>query len=173
MYNVLHFLPDDQWFNLTSHDMKTALVNAGMEYHEPQMISGTSLPNSTYPPSPAPMMSSSYFKQTPYDSTSITKLLNKTCPFTTSCDQLPHLDHPSISSELKDKSTVGSTEPESFLCYEDPFQLNSISVSSQATCNIEAGLLLNMRDNWITPTYHQQMFSLDTMTMKCSYCKGD
>ena len=29
--NVLYFLLDDQWFNLTAHDMKTTLVNAGME----------------------------------------------------------------------------------------------------------------------------------------------
>ena len=45
--NVLYFLQDDQWFNLTAHDMKTTLVNAGMEYHKPQTIPGTSLPNST------------------------------------------------------------------------------------------------------------------------------
>ena len=35
--NVLYFLQDDQWFNLTAHDMKTTLVNAGMEYHRPQI----------------------------------------------------------------------------------------------------------------------------------------
>ena len=33
--NVLYFLIDDQWFNLTANDMKTTLVNTGMEYHEP------------------------------------------------------------------------------------------------------------------------------------------
>ena len=36
--NVLYFLQDDQWFNLTAHDMKTTLVNAGMEYHRPQIV---------------------------------------------------------------------------------------------------------------------------------------
>ena len=45
--NVLYFLQDDQWFNLTAHDMKKTLVNAGMEYHRPQIIPGTSQPNST------------------------------------------------------------------------------------------------------------------------------
>ena len=55
--NVLYFLLDDQWFNLTANDMKTTLVNGGMEYHEPLIIHGTSLPNSTPPPSPAPMRS--------------------------------------------------------------------------------------------------------------------
>ena len=46
-YNVLYFLLDDQWFNLTANDMKTTLDNAGMDYHEPQIFHGTSLPNST------------------------------------------------------------------------------------------------------------------------------
>ena len=53
--NVLYLLLDDQWFNLTAHDMNTALVNAGLEYHEPQTTPGTSLPNSTSPPSHASM----------------------------------------------------------------------------------------------------------------------
>ena len=52
--NVLYFLLDDQWFNLTAKHMKTTLVNTGMEYQEPQI---TSLPNSTSPPSPEPMRS--------------------------------------------------------------------------------------------------------------------
>ena len=140
-YNVLYFLQDDQWFNLTVHDMKTTLVNAGMEYHRPQIIPGTSLPNSTSPPSPAPMKSPIHLELTPCDSTSTTTLVNKTCPVNTSCDHLPHLDHPNISSELTDNSTVGSTEPESILDSEDLLQLDSISVSSQATCSIETDFL--------------------------------
>ena len=51
------------------------------------------------------------------------------------------MDHPSISSELKDTSTVGSTEPESILDSEDLHQLGSISVSSQTTCSIETEFL--------------------------------
>ena len=47
------------------------------------------------------------------------------------------MDHPNISSELTDNSTVGSTEPESILDPEDLFQLDSISISSQTTCSIE------------------------------------
>ena len=38
---------------------------------------------------------------------------------------------------------------------------------------LKLNFFLNSRDNWMTPTYHQQMFSLDTMTMKCSYCKKE
>ena len=139
--NVLYFLLDDQWFKLTAHDLKTTLVNAGMEYHEPQIIPGTSLPNSTSPPSPAPMRSPIHLELTPYDSTSTTTLLNKTCPLNTSCDHLSHLDHPSISSELKDNSTIGSTEPESIHGSEDLLLLDYIVVSSQATCSIETEFL--------------------------------
>ena len=135
------FPHNDQWFNLTANDMKTTLVNAGMEYHEPEIIHGTSLPNSTSPPSPAPMRSPIHLKLTPCDSTSTTTLVNKTCPVNTSCDHLPHLDHPNISSELTDNSTVGITEPECILDPEDIFQLGSISISSQATCSIETEFL--------------------------------
>ena len=140
--NVLYFLLDDQWLNLTAHDMKTTLVNAGMEYHEPQIIPGTSLPNSTSSPSPAPMRSSIHLELTPYDSTSTTTILNKTCLLITSCDHLLHLDHPNISSELQDNSIVGSTEPKSILGYESLLQLDPISVSAQVTCSIETESLL-------------------------------
>ena len=139
--NVLYFLQDDQWFNLTAHDMKTTLVNAGMEYHRPQIIPGTSLPNSTSPPSPAPMKSPIHLELTPCDSTSTTTSMNKTCLLNTSCDHQLHLDHPSTSPELQDHSIVGSAEPESILDTEDLHQLDSISVSSQATCSIETEFL--------------------------------
>ena len=29
------YFQDDQWFNLTAHDMRRTLVNAGMKYHRP------------------------------------------------------------------------------------------------------------------------------------------
>ena len=155
--NVLYFLQDDQWFNLTAHDMKTTLVNAGMEYHRPQIIPGKSLPNSTSPPSPAPMRSPIHLELTPCDSTSTTTLVNKTSPINPSCDHLPHLDHPNILSGLTDNSTAGSTEPESILDSEDLLQLDSISVSSQATCSIENEFLLEFEGQLdhtnLSPTY--------------------
>ena len=135
--NVLYFLQDDQWFNLTAHDMKRTLVNAGMEYHKPQIIPGTSLRNSTCPPSPAPMRSPIHLELTPCDLISTTTSMNRTCLLNISCDQQLHLDHPSTSPELQHHSIVGSAEPESTLDSEDPLQLDSISVSSQATCSIE------------------------------------
>ena len=47
------------------------------------------------------------------------------------------MDHPSTLPELQDHSIVGSTEPESILDSEGILQLDFISVSSQATYNIE------------------------------------
>ena len=70
--NILYFLLDDQWLNLTAHDMKTALINAGLDYHERHTTPGTSLPNSTSPPSPASMRSPIHLELTPCDSTSTT-----------------------------------------------------------------------------------------------------
>ena len=127
--NVLYFVQDAQWFNLTAPDMKRTLVNARMEYHKPQKIPGTSLPNSKSPPSPAPMRSPIHFELTPCDSTSTTTSMNKTCLLNTSCDHQLHLDHPSTSPELQDHSIVGSAQCESILDIEDLHQLDSISVS--------------------------------------------
>ena len=67
--------------------------------------------------------------------------MNKTCLLNTSCDHQLHWDHPSISPELHHHSIVGSAEPESILDSEDLLQLDSISVSSQATCSIETEFL--------------------------------
>ena len=135
--NAQYFFQDDQWFNLTAHDMRRTLVNAGMKYHRPQIIPGTPLPNSTSPPSPAPMKSPIHLELTPCDSISTATPVKKPCPVATSCDHLPHLDHPSTSLEPQDHSIVGSAEPESILESEDLLQLDSISVSPQATCNFE------------------------------------
>ena len=135
--NAQYFFQDDQWFNLTAHDMKRTLVNAGMKYHRPQVIPGTSLPNSTSPPSPAPMKSSIHLELTPHDSTSTTTSMYKTCLLNTSCDHQLHLDHTNTSPELQDHSIVGSAEPEPILHSEDLLQLDSISVSPQATYNFE------------------------------------
>ena len=136
--------------------MRTTLLNAGMEYHRPQIIPGISLPHSTSPPSPAHMKSPIHLKLTPCDSTSTTTSMNKTCLLNTSCDHQLHLDHPSTSPELQDHSIVGSAEPESILDSEDLLQLDSINVSSQATCNIEIEFLPEFKgqldDTNLSPT---------------------
>ena len=117
--------------------MKRTLVNAGMKYHRPQVIHGTSLPNSTSPPSPAPMKSSIYWELTPCDPTSTTTSMYKTCLLNTSCDHQLQLDHTNTSPGLQGHSIVGSAEPEPILDSEDLLLLDSISVSPQATCNFE------------------------------------
>ena len=140
------YFQDDQWFNLTAHDMRRTLANAGMKYHRPRIILGTPLPNSTSPPSPAPMKSPIHLELTPCDLISTATPVKKPCPVNTSCDHLPHLDHSSTSLEPQDHSIVGSTETESILESEDLLQLDSISVSSQATCNIETETNPSPRD---------------------------
>ena len=86
------FCQDDQWFNLTAHDMRRTLVNAGMKYHRPQIIPGTPLQISTFPSSPAPMKSSIHLTLIPCDSTST---IQATCNINT--ESLPefkeHLDN--------------------------------------------------------------------------------
>ena len=117
------------------------------------------------------MRSPIHLELSPCDSTSTTTLVNKTCPVNTSRDHLPHLDHPNISSELTDNSTVGSTEPESILDPEDLFQLDSISISSQATCSIENEFLPEINGQLDDTNLSPTDISLGTMTMKCPYCK--
>ena len=134
--NAQYFFQDDQWFNLTAHDMRRTLVNAEMKYHRPQIIPGTTLPNPTSPPSRAPMKSSIHLEFTPYDSTSTTTSI-KNCLLNTSCDHQLHLDHLNTSPVLQDHSIVGSAELEPILNSEDLLQLDTISVSPQATCNFE------------------------------------
>ena len=46
------------------------------------------------------------------DPISITTNLDEVCPLDTSCDNLLHLDSPSLSSELQDNSSVDSVEIE-------------------------------------------------------------
>ena len=42
---------------------------------------------------------------------------------------------------------------------------------TQVLIVLKLSFFLNQKDNWIIPTLHQQMFSLNTMTMNCSYYK--
>ena len=126
---VLYFILDDQWFNLTAHDMKTALVNARLEYHRSQAPPGTSTSNFISPPSPASMRSPIHLELAPHkkgikrddppqnmdisllsDPTSTTTNLDETCLLDTLCDHMLHFDSPSLSSEPQDTSSVDSDE---------------------------------------------------------------
>ena len=88
----------------------------------------------------------SHLELTPYDLINTATPVKKPCPVNTSCDHLPHLDHSSTSLEPQDHSIVGSTETESILESKDLLQLDSISVSSQATCSIETETNPSPRD---------------------------
>ena len=48
-YNTFYFLLGEQWFNLTAHDMRTALVNEVLENHRSQTTHGTPMSNFTSP----------------------------------------------------------------------------------------------------------------------------
>ena len=104
------------------------------------------------------------------ESTSTTNL-NETCSLDTSCDHLLHLDSTSLSSELQHNSIAESTEPESVPDFEDLLQLDSTVSHLKTHPALKLNLFLNLKDNWTMPTFHQQMFSLNTMTMNCSYYK--
>ena len=56
-YNTFYFILDDQWFNLTAHDMRSTLVNAVLENHRSQTTPGTTLSLVTSPSSSTPMRS--------------------------------------------------------------------------------------------------------------------
>ena len=106
------FFQDDQWFNLTAHDMRRTLV-AGMKYHRPQIIFGKPLPISTSPSSPAPMKSSIHLKLTPCDSTST---IQATCNIVT--ESLPELKgHLDIANQKP--TDTPSTIPTAFQVFCD------------------------------------------------------
>ena len=56
-YNTFYFILGEQWFNLTAHDMRTALVNAVLENHRSQATPGTRMSHVTSTSSSASMRS--------------------------------------------------------------------------------------------------------------------
>ena len=54
-YNTFSFILDDQWFNLTAHDMRSAPVNAVLENHRSQTTPGTPMSLVSSPSSSTPM----------------------------------------------------------------------------------------------------------------------
>ena len=59
-YNAYYFILDEQWFNLTVHDMRSTLVNAVLENHRSQTTPGTAMPLIT---SRLPSMRSSIYTE--------------------------------------------------------------------------------------------------------------
>ena len=54
-------------------------------------------------------------------------------------------------------------------CIHPAFHLNY--KTTEVLIVLKLSFFLNQKDNWIIPTFHQQMFSLNTMTTNCSYYK--
>ena len=48
-YNAFYYITDEQWSNLTTHDMRSALVNAVLENHRSQATPRTCMSNVTSP----------------------------------------------------------------------------------------------------------------------------
>ena len=99
------------------------------------------------------------------DSTSNAINLNEICSLDTLHDHLLHLDSPSLPSEQQDTSSVESVEIEFVLDFDD--HLNWILPVSHLKTHpaLKLNFFLNLKDNWTMPTFHQQMFSLNTMTI--------
>ena len=181
-HNLLYFISGNQLFKLTAHDMKSALVNEKLENHASQTISSKRVkvvkpkptdtpitvpaaiqtsgnsPNDTpitvptiiqtsvimkgiIPDKPPKNVATSHLK----DPISSTTNLDEACPVDITYDLLLHLDSPSVSSELLQ--------------------------TTQVLLVLKLSFFLNQKDDWIMPTFHQQMFSLHTMNMNCSYYK--
>ena len=180
-HNLLYFISGNQLFKLTAHDMKSALVNEKLENHGPQKYSSkrvkvinpkltetpikvpTAIQTSGNNPNDTPItvpttIQTSVIKngikqdEPPQnvatshlkDPISTTTNLDESCSLDTSCDLLHHWIHPAFHLNYK---------------------------TTQVLIVLKLSFFLNQKDNWIIPTFHQQMFSLNTMTMNCSYYK--
>ena len=158
-YNPTHFIKGEQLFKLTAIDFKTALINEMFENPRSKTTFRALMykitPPSSSVRSPIHMVPTPFKKGTKPDdppqnvdkshvSAPISTITNLyiTCTLDTSCDQLLHLDPPWHSSDPQDISSVE---------------------------NIKLNFFLNLKYNWTMPTFHQQMFSLGTMIMICSY----
>ena len=180
-HNLIYFISSNQLFRLTAHDMKSALINEKLENHGSQTTSSkrikmvnpkptdtpinvpTAIQTSGNNPIDTPItvpttIQTSVIKKgikpvgppqnmaTSHlrDPISTTTNLDEACPLDTSCDHCIHLIHPSFHLNYK---------------------------TTQVLIVMKLSFFLNQKDNWIIPTLHQQMFSLNTMTMNCSYYK--
>ena len=180
-HNLLYFISGNQLFRLTAHDMKSALINEKLENHGSQTTSSkrikvvnpkptdtpinvpTAIQTSGNNPNDTPItvptiIQTSVIKKgikpvdppqnvaTSHlrDPISTTTNLDEACPLDTSCDHWIHWIHPAFHLNYK---------------------------TTQVLIVMKLSFFLNQKDNWIIPTLHQQMFSLNTMTMNCSYYK--
>ena len=135
--------------------MRTTLVNEGLEYHGSQETPGRSMSNFTSPPSPAPMRSPIHLELAPHKK----GIKSDDPPQNVDISYLS--DATSSTTNLDEACPLAKIHPASHLNYK----------TIQVLIVLKLNLFLIQKDNRIIPTFHQQMFSLDTMTMNCSYYK--
>ena len=162
-FHPTHFIKGEQLLKLTAIDLKTALLNEMFENPRSKTTFRALMYKITPPSSSASMRSPIHVELAPFkkgiksddppqnvdishlnDPTTTTTNLDETYPLDTSCDHLLHLDSPAYHLNYK---------------------------ILQVLIVLKLNFFLNRMENWIIPTFHQQMFSLDTMTMNCSYYK--
>ena len=82
-YNAYYFILDEQWFNLTVDDMRSTLVNPGLENHSSQATPGTpmSLVTSTSPSMRSPIYTelASFKKSIKREASSYSTLKDQRC----------------------------------------------------------------------------------------------
>ena len=195
-HNPLYFISDNQLSKLTAHDMKSALVNEKLENHGSQKYSSkrvkvvitkptdtpskvpttiqTSGNNPTDTPSKVPTAI-----QTSGNNDNDTPITVPTILQTSVIKNGIKPDEPPqnvATSHLRDPISTTTNLDEA--CSLDTFCMTWIHPAfhlnyktTQVLIVLKLSFFLNQKDNWIIPTFHQQMFSLNTMTMNCSYYK--
>ena len=151
-YHPTHFIKDEQLFKLTAIDLKTALINEMIE-NPRYKTTFRALMYKIMPTLPsASMRSPTHVELAPFK-----KGIK-------SDDPPQNVDISHLSDPASTTTNLDETYPLDTSC-DHLLHLDSPSLSS------ELHLFLNQKGNRIIPTFHQQMFSLDTMTMNCSYYK--
>ena len=158
--------------------MRSVLAKEVLKNQNTQTFLRTPRSNSTSPSSYASMKPSIHWKHAsfkkgpklddppqdvdkfhPSVSSSTTTILNHTCPSHTTSSGFSepfHLNHKTTQLLKAQNDLPQLILPESHLKAHPALKLN---------------FLLNQKDSWATPTFHQQLFSLNTMTINCPYYK--
>ena len=182
-HNLLYFILGNQLLKLTAHDMKSALVNKKLENHASQTISSKSVkvvkPKPTNTPVKVPtaiQTSGNHPNDTPITVPTIiqTSLIKNAIkpdePPQNVATSLTIQKIPSVPPPIWMKHTPWIHHVNFCLSWNHPaFLLNY--KTTQVLIMLKLSFFLDQKNNWTMPNFHQQMFSLSTMTMNCSYYK--
>ena len=180
-HNLLYFISGNQLFKLTAHDMKSALVNEKLENHGSQKYSSKRVkvinPKTSETPIKVPTAI-----QTSGNNPNDTLITVPTTIQTSVIKKgIKAIEPPKnvATSHLKDPTSTTTNLMKHALwihavtiCFtwiHPAFHLNH--KTTQVLIVLKLSFFLTQKENWIIPTIHQQMFSLSTMSMNCSYYK--